>query len=313
VSERATVAVLGLGSLGAPLALALKQAGRFAQVVAWDADFDRARSGQRAAIADRFAGSAAEAVRQAAAVFLAVPHEALRDVLVVTGPHLSPGTVVCALDESQERASALAAEVLPASVSFVAAHPVLWERAPAGAAPAGAAPAGAVFRGSVLCLAPAISAHPDAVAYLSSLAEALGMEPFFVDAREHDAFASGILRLPSVLAAAYVRVTGRAGSWRELGRIAGGEYRHIGSLTDLDAAAGQGAMASTREHLVRWLDEMVAELSALRDGLQDGREPADFYAAAGEIWRAWLVRRQQPPELADLPQPPPAPRRRFPF
>jgi prephenate dehydrogenase len=308
VSERATVAVLGLGALGAPLALTLKQSGRFAQVVAWDADFDSARAGQRAAVADRFAGTAAEAVRQVAAVFLAVPHEALRDVLVATGPHLSPGTVVCALDESQERASAVAAELLPASVSFVAAHPVLWERPPAGAAPAEAS-----FRGSVLCLAPAISAHPDAVAYLSSLAETLGMEPFFVDAREHDAFASGILRLPSVLAAAYVRVTGKAGSWRELGRIAGAEYRQIGALVDGDPAGGQGAMASTREHLVRWLDEMVAELSALRDGLQDGREPADFYASAGEIWRAWLVRRQQPPELADLPQPPPVPKRRFPF
>jgi prephenate dehydrogenase len=308
VSERATAAVLGLGAIGAPLSLALKQSGRFAQVVAWDADFDVARRAQRAAVADRFTSNAPEAVRRAAAVFFAVPHDTLRDALLATGSHLAPGTVVCVVDESQERATALAAEVLPASVSFVAAHPVLWDR-PDAAAP----PSAAVFRGGVLCLAPQTAAHPDAVAYLSSLAEALGMEPFFVDAREHDAFASGILRLPSVLAAAYVRVTGRASSWRELGRIAGGEYRQIGALADLDAAAAQGAMAATREHLVRWLDEMVAELRALRDGLEDGQEPGDFYASAGEIWRAWLVRRRQPPELADLPAPPPPPRRRFPF
>jgi len=165
----------------------------------------------------------------------------------------------------------------------------------------------------VLCLAPSLSAHPDAVAYLTALAETLEMEPFFVDAREHDAFASGIVRLPSVLAAAYVRVTGRASSWRELGRIAGGEYHQIGALTDLDADAGQAALAATREPLVRWLDEMIAELTALRDGLQDGQEPAGFYASAGETWRAWLVSRRQPPELADLPKPPPPPKRRFPF
>jgi len=308
VSERATVTVLGLGALGASLALALKQSGRFAQVVAWDADFDVSRRAQRAAVADRFVASAPESVRQAAAVFLAVSHDTLRDVLVATGPHLSPGTVVCAVDESQERASVLAAEVLPASVSFVAADPVLLVR-PA----AGAPPAATIFRGGVLCLAPSLSAHPDAVAYLTALAETLEMEPFFVDAREHDAFASGIVRLPSVLAAAYVRVTGRASSWRELGRIAGGEYHQIGALTDLDADAGQAALAATREPLVRWLDEMIAELTALRDGLQDGQEPAGFYASAGEIWRAWLVSRRQPPELADLPKPPPPPKRRFPF
>jgi Prephenate dehydrogenase len=96
--------------------------------VAWDPDFDLARQGQKAGVADRFTGSAPEAVRQAGAVFLALPPETLRDALVAVSPHLSAGAVVCALDEGQERATALAAEVLPGNVSFVAAHPILWER-----------------------------------------------------------------------------------------------------------------------------------------------------------------------------------------
>jgi prephenate dehydrogenase len=247
-------------------------------------------------------------VRQAGAVFLALPPETLRDALVAISPHLSAGAVVCALDEGQERATALAAEVLPGNVSFVAAHPILWERlSPDG-------PRGAdALRQGVLSIAPAPTAHPDAVAYLTSLAETLQMGPYFVDAREHDAFATGVGRLPSVLAAALLRVAGREGSWRELGRIAGGEFRQLGALVDVDPGEGQHGLIATREHLVRWLDAVLGELQALRHGLQDGQEPEDYYAVARVTWREWLHQRQLPPEAADLPPPPPAPRRRFPF
>ena len=57
MSERATATVLGLGSIGATFAQALKGTGRFAQVVAWDPDFDLARQGQKEGVADRFTGA----------------------------------------------------------------------------------------------------------------------------------------------------------------------------------------------------------------------------------------------------------------
>jgi prephenate dehydrogenase len=308
VSARATATVLGLGSIGATFAQALKGTGRYAQVVAWDPDFDLARQGQKGGVADRFTRSAPEAVRQAAVVFLALPPDKLRETLVAISPHLGAGVVVCTLDEGQERATALAAEVLPGNVSFVAAHPILWERL----TPDGPRGADVLVQG-VLSIAPSPTAHPDAVAYLTSLAETLQMGPYFVDAREHDAFAAGVGRLPSVLGAAFVRVAAREGSWRELGRIAGGEFRHLGTLVDFDPAEGQQGLAATREHLVRWLDALMGELQALRDDLQDGREPEDYYAVARVAWREWLQKRQLPPEAAELPPPPPVTRRRFPF
>ena len=128
-----------------------------------------------------------------------------------------------------------------------------------------------------------------------------------MDAREHDAFAAGVGRLPSVLGAAFLRVAAREGSWRELGRIAGGEFRQLGTLVDFDPAEGQQGLAATREHLVRWLDALMGELQALRDGLQDGQEPEDYYAVARVAWREWLQKRQLPPEAAELPPPLPPP------
>jgi prephenate dehydrogenase len=308
MSERPTVAVLGLSGIGASLALALKGTGRFAQVVAWDPDFDVARRAQKAGVADRYARQAQEAVRQAAGVFIAVGPDQLRDTFTAIAPGLPPGAVVCGMTENQEHAGALAQEILPEQVSFVAAHPVLWERRGADDPPS----IGHFHRG-VLCIAPLPNAHPDAVAYLSSLADTLQMEPFYVDAREHDAFFAGIGRLPAILAAAYLNVVGRAGSWRELGRIAGGEFRQLGLLTDDRPADAQQGLGASRDHLVRWLDQLIGELTTLRDGLQDGQEPPDFHATANDLWRKWLRARQLPAAEAELPPPPAIPRRRFPF
>ncbi|MDQ3701613.1 MAG: prephenate dehydrogenase/arogenate dehydrogenase family protein, partial [Chloroflexota bacterium] len=163
----------------------------------------------------------------------------------------------------------------------------------------------------VLCLSPLPSAHADAVAYVAGLAEVLAMEAFFVDAREHDAFFTGIGRLPSVLAAAYLHLVTRESSWRELGRIAGGEFKQLATMVDIDPQREQQALAGSRDHLVRWLDGLMGELGALRDALQDGREPQDFYGTAAEALRKWQQNRQLPPEAADLPPPPPVPKRRF--
>lgn len=299
-------AVLGLGSLGASLALALKGSARFATVAGWDPDLDVVRRAQKSAVADRYPGKAPDAARGAAAVFLAVTADEMGASLTAIAPHLSPGTVVCSLDEAHERAGSLAAGILPASVSFAAAHPVLRDL-PGPLAP----PSSALFRGGVMCLSPAAGAHPDAVAYLSGLAEALEMEAFFVDAREHDAFFAGIGRLPSVLAAAYVRLVTREKSWPELGRIAGGEFRQIASLADVEPWREQPALDGSRDHLVRWLDGLVTELNTLRDALQDGQVPKDFYATASDAVLKWKHDRALPAVASDLPRPSPLPRRRF--
>jgi prephenate dehydrogenase len=305
---RAGAALLGLGTVGAALAVALKGSGRFTAVVGWDPDFDTARRAQKHAVADRYAGTAPDAVRQAAVVFLAVGPAATGDTLTAIAPHLRPGAIVCGLDADQERVSGQAAALLPANVSFVAGHPVLWDLPGPDAAPSPA-----LFKHGVLCLSPSPAAHPDAVAYLTGLADALELTPFFVGAREHDAFVTGVERLPSVLAAAYLRVVTRERSWRELGRVAGGPFRQLGALAGADPAEAQQGLAASREHLVRWLDAVMGELGALRDALQDGREPDDFYAGAADAWRTWQRDRELDPQAAELPEPPPIPRRRFPF
>ena len=126
-------------------------------------------------------------------------------------------------------------------------------------------------------------------------------EVYFLDAREHDAFSAGVEQLPVALAVALMRVAAREPRWSELGRLAGGAFRHATALADTDPARCQASLATGREHAVRWLDAMIAELTGLRDGLRDGREPADFFASAFEGRRKWLADRRVPRDLAEDP------------
>lgn len=296
MTDRPTVAILGLGIVGASLALALRRSGQVQAVIGWDPDFDVARQAQKHGVADRYARGAADAVREAPVVFVATGPDRFQDMVTAIAPRLKPGATVCSIVELHEAMGRVAAQALPDNVSFLCGHPIL-----ADAVDADTVPAAQLLQGAAFCVTPLASAHPDAVAYVTHLAETLGMEVFFVDAREHDAFAAGVEQLPAALAAALMRVASNEPRWRELGRLAGGEFRHATAPADADPARRQASLAAGREHAVRWLDAMIAELTGLRDGLQDGREPADFFASASEARRKWLADRRIPRDLAEDP------------
>ncbi len=304
--ERATVAVLGLGPLGAALAAALRQSGRYGSVTAWDPDLDVARDAQKHAVADHYAHRVADAAARAAALFVAVRPDQLRETLAAVGDAVQPGAVVCAVAQSHEEAMRLAAELLPPTASFACGHPVVWQ-APEEAQAAGAA----VFRGATFCLSPAPSAHPDAIGYLAGMAEELGMETLFLDPREHDALFGAVGQLPGLLAAVLLELLTAQPSWREMARLAGAVFREGTALVETEPARQQALLAAGREHLGRWLDALIERLEALREALREGREPADLFEHAAAARARWLRERRQPPEAADLPKLPELPKRRL--
>lgn len=351
MAELPVAAVLGLGPVGRAVTLALRRTGRYQRVVAWDPDFDVARAAQRDAIADRQVNRAEEAAQGASVVFLALSGQTLRAVLERLGPELASGTVVCSLSEAQEVAQQVAQSLLPAHVSFICADPILWSTPPSKrlaigqpdrawrGAPAsvetGQAPEGSesALSGGLWCVSPSPNAHETAVAYVAHVGELLGMRPYFLDAREHDALVAGTRHLPAVLAAALFQLAAGQPSWRELARVAGVEFSEVTAIlappttqatpaekataADLAQAeqrqrAQQDALAGHREHLVRWLDLLIADLTRLRDGLHDGREPADYFTTAANARATWLKQRAQPPDAEEGPQIE-VPRRRFPF
>jgi prephenate dehydrogenase len=309
MAERPVASVLGLGKVGASLALCLRRTGRYASVAGWDPDFDVARSAKKAATADRFASNAPAAVRDAAVVFIALTGEAFQETLLAMASHLRSGAVVCSLLEAHEVALEQAPKTLPGNVSFVCADPVVWQ-ASTGAAEETAREA--FFRDGIWCISSTATAHQDAVGYVARIGEELGMVPFFVDAREHDAFAAGLRSLPLILAAALMRVASRQPAWREMSRLAGTAFREATAPVAEDPDVLLQEMGSAPEHLVRWIDLYVAELTVLRESLKDSQKTSAFFESAWEARLRWLKEREVPAQARELPSVQ-IPRRRFPF
>lgn len=282
-SEKPTAAVLGLGVLGGSLALALRRTGRFREVVGWDPDFDQAGAARRLKVADRFSNSASGAVRGAAVVFLAVSPAHIRATLEAVAPELAPGALVTDVAEVKEPVAAIASEVLPGHANFVGGHPVLWAETTAAEIPSAD-----IFVRGVYCLTPLANAHPESIQFMVDLAEALGMQPYFIGPREHDAFFAGISELPALLAAVLVRVVTRQSSWRELSHLAGADFRHASLLVDGEPARRQEVLAASREVMLRWLDMVLADLQQVREALADAQEPSDLFAAAAAARAKWL-------------------------
>lgn len=281
--DRPTAAVLGLGVVGGSLALALRRTQRFREVVGWDPDFDQAGRARKLQVADRFCRRAAEAVRGAVAVFVAVAPGLMRETLETIAPDLAAGAVVSDVTEVKEPVCALASDLLPSGVSFVGGHPVLWAETSALDTPSAD-----LFARGVYCLTPLANAHPDSVQFMVDLAQSLDMLPYFLGPREHDAFFAGTSLLPAVLAAVLLRVVTRQNSWRELAQLAGGDFRHASLLVGGDPDRRQQVLGASREVLLRWLDMVTDELQKLREELADAHEPSDLFSAAQLARAKWL-------------------------
>ncbi|HET7769063.1 MAG TPA: prephenate dehydrogenase/arogenate dehydrogenase family protein [Chloroflexota bacterium] len=291
MAEKPVAAVLGLGETGGAFAAGLKRGGSFSAVVGWDPDFDVARAAQRKSVADRFVNSAAEAARQAAVVFVALRGEPFAETLTAIGPNLRQGAVVCGLLEAHEVANGVAARALPTNVSYLNADPIAWSNAEGPER----------FTSGAWCVSPTSGAHEDAVAFVAQMGEHLGMEPFFLDAREHDALAAAFRVLPTIVAGALVHTVTAHVGWRETSRVAGIEFREATARIASDAGARQAEIAGGGEHAVRWIDLLIAELTRLREGLQDGRVPEDYVERALDARARWLQQRDLPAQAADLP------------
>lgn len=336
MAEQPAAAVLGLRQTGAMLATGLRRTGLFTSVAGWDPDVDVVRGARKEGIADRVAGNAPQAVRDVTIVFIALRGDVFAETLAGIAPHVRPGAIVCSAGAAHEIAAEHASRLLPQNVSFVAVDPIWWvtpspepgapraaETASASSPGAGrtrtggGAPAAAgdppSARNGAWCLSPSPAARGDAIAFVAHAGERLGLEPFFLDAREHDALVTATELLPPLIIATLMRVVTRQSSWREMSRLAGATLHDATALFAHEPAELQAALAEHRVHLVRWIDALTAELDALRATLADGREPADFVESAAVARAKWLAEREVPPDVVDLPPSADLPRRRFLF
>jgi prephenate dehydrogenase len=302
------ITIIGLGTTGASMGLALqKEDGNFT-IVGHDRDPQAAREAGRLGAVQKTEWNLHNACDGADLIILTVPLSELGELLGHIRSDLKPETVVFANVHVLRPAIALAEQHLLPETHFVAGHPVLVG---IGAPLSIRAD---LFDEVPFSLAAGVHTEPSAVQLASDLIERMGAKPLFVDVDEHDGIVAATEQLPQLMAVALMRLSTHGTGWREARRLAG---RRFARATETDASAPQlyGALTANRESLLQRIDQLQAELASWRDllvapeadGAPDGQQPKDpllaaleEVVAARETWeaQAYLKRWEDAPTTA---------------
>jgi prephenate dehydrogenase len=117
----------------------------------------------------------------------------------------------------------------------------------------------------------------------------LGAQPLFLDAEEHDGLTAGVDHLPAVLAATLLETTALTAPWREMRKLAGGQYQVATHFVSGDPAAYRDAILANRENVVRWIDTFIANLQQWRQKVAEdqGDVLAESFRRAFEARDRW--------------------------
>ncbi len=273
------IAFLGFGLIGGSIALALREAGSSARLVAWTPGGAGPGEGVRRGLLDEAAGSAADAIDGAGLVVLAGPPLAvvatLGDLAGTLRAQLGDDATVTDVASTKALITTSAAAL---ELPFVGGHPM------AGRETTGVASATAdLFVGRPWVIVPTRRASPIDVERIEALATAVGARPMHMAADEHDAAVAAISHLPLVLAASLVEsVAGSregAGTWPAARDLAATGWRDMTRLALGDPEMGAGILATNAGPVAERLLALRAAIDAWLELLDAGGGSVN----AGEI------------------------------
>lgn len=292
----ATIAIIGTGLIGTSLGLALRQS-RLKNLEVVGTDYDgAARSGaQKQGAFHRMEGRLDAAARAADIIVLATPVMAMRDLLLHLGPTLRPEAIVTDVGSSKRLVAEWAAELLPPQIRYVGGHPMAGRETPG---PENAA--ADLFQGKPYCVVPGPDTDEQAVAAVTTMAEAVGAKPYFIGAEEHDSFVAAVSHLPFMLSVALMETASKSINWSDIAQLASSGFRDLSRLASGDPVMHRDIAITNRAHIVSWIDQFIRELYEIRNRLNTPEAPdpdavqAVFEHAALERER-WLAGRVSAP------------------
>ena len=257
------IAVLGVGLIGGSVALAARER-LGADVVGWDASPAALAEAVRLGAVQAGAGSVAEAVAGAEAVFVAVPVGVLPQVVAAALDGAGPDCVVTDVGSTKRAVVAGCADP-----RFVGGHPL------AGAETAGVANARAdLFEEATWYLTPGEATSGMLYERLHRLLHGIGARPTAIDADTHDRLLAAVSHLPHVLA--NVLVAQAAGALAGDGAegdqrlpATGPSFRDATRVAGAPSAIWTDIYLSNRDTLVGEIDTVITRLAGVRAALAD--------------------------------------------
>jgi prephenate dehydrogenase len=270
------LAVLGVGLIGGSVALAARER-LGAEIRGWDPERAVLHEAARRGALDAVATSVGEAVAGADAAVVAAPVTALPGA--VRGA-LAAAPSGCVVTDVGSTKAAVVASV--GDERFVGGHPL------AGAEAAGIAHARSdLFDGATWYLTPTAATSGVHFERLHRLVAGLGARPTAIDADVHDRLMAVVSHLPHVVANVLVGQAARALGGERV-PATGPSFRDATRVAGANPPLWAGIYAANRAALAEALDEAVATLARIAEGLRAGEDLEGFQECAARQRRALL-------------------------
>ena len=261
------VAFIGLGLIASSMALSMRAAGLCKTIVGHARSKETREVALEMGLVDAVYESAAQAVKDADLVVLALPVGAMGAIAAEIGPYLKGGATVTDVGSVKEAVILAVTPYLPKNVHFIPGHPI------AGTEYSGPR-AGFVqlFQGRWWLLTPQVGVDQQALGRLRNLCVAMDAKVDLMDANHHDLVLAVTSHTPHLIAYTMVGVAD------DLERVTDSEviqysaagFRDFTRIASSDPTMWRDVFLNNQEATLEILGRFTEELSRLQEAIRNG-------------------------------------------
>jgi cyclohexadieny/prephenate dehydrogenase len=290
------IAIIGVGLIGASIALAARAAGAAQTIALYDSS-SSVRQRCRELGLGEVCDSAVAAVAGADLVIMAVPVGAMGQALAAAAPGLREGAIVSDVGSVKGAVAEALRAQLPAQAFLVPGHPL------AGTEHSGPdAGFASLFKGRWHILTPLTDPRPEyaaAVDRLEAFWRALGAEVERMDAARHDVVLAVVSHLPHLIAFNIVAMAEDLESVTEseVVKYSASGFRDFTRIAASDPTMWRDVFLHNREAVLEVLGRFTEDLAALQRAIRwgDGKLLYDLFDRARRMRREVIEAGQDTP------------------
>ncbi len=264
------VALIGLGLIASSMAHAMRAKGLAGQIAGFAQSAETRSVALEIGICDLVCDTAADAVRDADLVVLAVPVGVMGDVATAIGPYLKPGATVTDVGSVKQAVIDAVAPHIPAGVHFIPGHPM------AGTEYSGPRSGFAtLFQNRWWLLTPLPGTDDAVLARLRGFLEGLGANVDTMDAPHHDLVLAVVSHTPHLIAYTMVGVADdlRRVSNSEVIKYSATGFRDFTRIAASDPTMWRDVFLTNKDATLDILGRFTEELFALQRAIRLGDGP----------------------------------------
>jgi prephenate dehydrogenase len=257
--------IIGVGSIGASLGLALRQAGAVKKITGVGRGEENLKVAQQRGAIDDYTSDAAEAVKTADVVFLSVPMGTMKTVLTTIQPTLPETAIVT--DGGSSKGSVINDfnDVFGSTKQFVPGHPI------AGTEKSGASAAlWNLYNSRRVILTPTPDTPAEDLHLIREMWKATGAIVEEMSAEHHDDVLAATSHLPHMLAFGLVDSLSRMDDVQEIFRYAAGGFRDFTRIASSDPTMWRDICVHNREAILKSMDRYVKDMHDIYDAVDKG-------------------------------------------